>query len=66
MISKTPNVLHMSMRINHFLWDSLAAFQRAIPFHGIDHKTAMISHTDRLPFRFNNVGSIGAIITKKE
>jgi len=37
-ISKIEKVFNKNRAMNHFLWEFLAAFQRAIPFQGKSQK----------------------------
>jgi hypothetical protein len=38
-ISKMEKVFNKNKAMNHFLWEFLAAFQRATPFQGKSQKT---------------------------
>ena len=55
-MSRIPSVFTRSKTINHFLCDNRAAFHRATPFHGIDHRVmSTIIHAGK---PFNKVVSI--------
>jgi hypothetical protein len=50
-MGKIPIVFNMSITKNQYFWLSLAAFQRAIPFH-------INSHTTRIKNRYINCGLV--------
>lgn len=53
----------MKIVMNQFRWDSLAAFQRATPFQGIDQRTAITAQVGNPPTKFIMQGIISNVLS---